>query len=550
MNTGNRRPSPLRAIALSIALAAAASCRPAPAEPRPPHIATGALPAPSKPVPSDGLTPLQRRGKQIYLLGTTEVGRIIEARLGGSRSAVSAALVSCGNCHGHDGRGRPEGGIDPPDIRYATLLRPRPPSGRKGRAAYTPALVGRALAMGLDASGEQFGDGMPRYQLTPEDLSELLAYLEVLGAESEPGVTSESLTIGTLIPPDWAARGVGDCIKNTLAGYADDFNRRGGAFNRKLKVEVQELPASPSDTQAVVAAFLKRTPVFALVGAYTAGHDGEVAGALRAAGVTLIGPFARLRPSDSDAPSVFHVHSGIDGQALALAACALQQPGRSAPAVVLGEEAESKLAADAISDVWVHKAATSPERIVIGAQTEIRSVVVRLSNRGPDVVFFLGPPSALKPLADAAAAASWRPRLYLPAAVAGDILGLPTAFDGRVFVALPYMPDDVTPSGVQRYERMHARASLPREHRAIQMAVLAAAEVLEEGLRRCGRELSRARLVEELERLDGFPTGFSRPLTFKPTRHVGAWGAYILRADLAVQRLTPLGWTEAGGPTW
>ena len=82
---------------------------------------------------------------------------------------------------------------------------------------------------------------------------------------------------------------------------------------------------------------------------------------------------------------------------------------------------------------------------------------------------------------------------------------------------------------------------------AAQLAVLAAAKVLEEGLRRCGRDVSRARLVEELERLEEFATGYSRPLTFGPNRRIGSSGAYILAADLAAQRLRPIGWTDLGG---
>ena len=106
----------------------------------------------------------------------------------------------------------------------------------------------------------------------------------------------------------------------------------------------------------------------------------------------------------------------------------------------------------------------------------------------------------------------------------------------------------MTPAGREEYERLRAGFGLPGHHRAAQMAALAAAKVLEEGIRRCGEALSRAKLVEELERLDEFPTGFSRPLTFGPNRRVGSTGAYVLTVDLAGHQLQPTGgWVEVGG---
>ena len=59
--------------------------------------------------------------------------------LGQSREPVDAALLACGNCHGHDGRGRPEGGVVPPDVTWQALSKPYGATDRFGRRrpAYT-----------------------------------------------------------------------------------------------------------------------------------------------------------------------------------------------------------------------------------------------------------------------------------------------------------------------------------------------------------------------------------------------------------------------------
>jgi ABC-type branched-subunit amino acid transport system substrate-binding protein len=164
------------------------------------------------------------------------------------------------------------------------------------------------------------------------------------------------------------------------------------------------------------------------------------------------------------------------------------------------------------------------------------------------VVVYLGPRHLIQPLLDAATRASWRPAFYLSGVLAGPgLFDLSPSFAGTIVLALPYLPDDMTRAGQEQYERLRAAGGLPRHHQAAQMAALTAAKVLEEGIRRCGRELSRAKLIDELERLNEFPTGFSRPLTFGPNRRIGSTGAYLLTMDPAAKRLQPSGgWVEAG----
>ena len=62
------------------------------------------------------LTPQEKRGKEIYLKGTSPSGQEITARLGNPGVEVPASLLPCVNCHGADGRGKPEGGIIPSDL--------------------------------------------------------------------------------------------------------------------------------------------------------------------------------------------------------------------------------------------------------------------------------------------------------------------------------------------------------------------------------------------------------------------------------------------------
>ena len=126
-----------------LAAAAALGCRPATSRESAPAVAAAsarAETAPDAATPAGELTPEQRRGKRIYLEGRGDSGSPISALIGSSRDAVPASLVSCGNCHGRDGHGRPEGGIEPTDVTWSALgpagggVRETQPSGLYRRA--------------------------------------------------------------------------------------------------------------------------------------------------------------------------------------------------------------------------------------------------------------------------------------------------------------------------------------------------------------------------------------------------------------------------------
>ncbi len=64
-----------------------------------------------------------------------------------------------------------------------------------------------------------------------------------------------------------------------------------------------------------------------------------------------------------------------------------------------------------------------------------------------------------------------------------------------------------------------------------QLSAYSSSLILIEGLKRSGRDLSREKLIINLERLYEFDTGFTPLITYGPNRHIGALGAYIVTVD-------------------
>src|SRR6202035_4867159 len=101
------------------------------------------------------LRPEEELGKRIFRSGEGAGGREIPATLGTEGVETTATTLPCAGCHGRDGRGRPEGGVAPPDVTWAALTRPYSvaPNGGRLHPPYTERLVKRAVTLGLDAAG-------------------------------------------------------------------------------------------------------------------------------------------------------------------------------------------------------------------------------------------------------------------------------------------------------------------------------------------------------------------------------------------------------------
>ncbi len=169
------------------------------------------------------------RGRAIYTTGASPSGRPITARIGDG-PPVAASLLACVQCHGEDGYGKSEGGVVPSDISWSALTRPHGVTRSDGRSRppYSRALFARAVALGFDPAGEKLGATMPRYELSTEDLADLVAYLQELDdGPASPGVTADAVRIGL-------ARDASPKAVAAVRACFNAVNLKGGVFRRRL----------------------------------------------------------------------------------------------------------------------------------------------------------------------------------------------------------------------------------------------------------------------------------------------------------------------------
>ena len=90
--------------------------------------------------------------------------------------------TGCAACHGPDGHGQSTPMFTAPNITDANLTDPKgmlEPDGSRG-PTYTDATLQRAITQGVDAEGKALAWPMPHWQLSDQEMTDLLAYLKTL----------------------------------------------------------------------------------------------------------------------------------------------------------------------------------------------------------------------------------------------------------------------------------------------------------------------------------------------------------------------------------
>lgn len=490
------------------------------------------------------LSPEEARGKEIYLTGTTSDGAEVTALMGDDRIEVPASALPCGNCHGADGRGRPEGGVSPTVLTWESLTRPyvvEAPSGRR-YGPYDERTLKRAIGLGVDPAGNDLHIAMPRYRMAHADLEALVAYLKTISADRDPGVAEGELTLGLLLPPaSGPLAQVARTVRAVAGRWAARVNERGGIYGRELRLAELQLPADPGERRAAVSRFLDEREVFALVTPFFAGADDELSALVAERGIPAVAPFS-LEASEGFPVNreVFYLWSGITGQARALAVHAAG--GGSPPPSAIAAPADGRLAAaaDAVAEEIEKAGSRVPERVPLGAPADPDSEAEALRNAGVADLYLLDPgPDAVR-LLEAAAAAGWQPRLLVPGSLAGaGLFEAAAGLGAQLVIAYPTLPADRGEDAAA--ELAELVAGLPESEQSTAVATFAGARLLAEGLERAGREVSRERLISALENLYQHSTELSPPVTYGPNRRVGSRGAYVVAYDPATGEALPAG---------
>ncbi len=506
---------------------------------------------------AEELSAAEVRGKHIYIEGESLGRRVITARLQRTEAPAPASILPCISCHGADGNGSGDDStVAPLNINWRNLTAPEGHwHEQRAHPAFSEASLARAITNGVDPAGNSLDAAMPRYIIADDDMADLIAYLKRIETQLDPGLSDSRIRLGTILPLEGQLAGVGAAMLKTIEAFFTEVNASGGIHGRTLELVVAGYGAN--DDPAIWAAhdLLAAGPLFALVSGHLPGYDAELAALAEEEQVPLIGPYTVVPPDiEVNERYSFYLLSGLAQQAEALVEAAVTEIDPNALKLAVVQPLVQSF--DSIATAVRKRAAHRGLQSVLTSTYALNNfdgvaVAAKLRDAEVDAVVFLGSDTDLLQLARAAERLGWQPLLLAPGSLAErQIFELPATFSRRILLAYASLPSDYSPAGASEFEQLHADHKFGYEYSVAQIAAYTAAKVLVEGLERTGPGLSRDALLDTLERLDSFDAGLVPPISYGPTRRIGALGAHIVRVDLAASRFDDLTqWIALGGTT-
>ncbi|MBC3917146.1 hypothetical protein H8L32_06640 [Undibacterium sp. CY18W] len=392
--------------------------------------------------------------------------------------------AACIRCHGSLGEGREEGGLRAPAIA--------------GRSDRLPIL--RAMLEGVGSNGQVLHPLMPRYQFDAASLDDLLAYLNVIGKDT-PGVSESVLRIGVMLPPT----AYGTAIQ---AGLNTAFDQV--VYGRQLQLLINPPPGEV----LVEVANLQATHKTDLSNNTNNARYTTNAGS----GTPVIGPLplpGTVNFSDTVSPGSFHLLASMREQARALLTqVALDYPGgKAAQQIKLIYGADYDAGHDPALQLLLAELREQAGLLHQSLREQVWPARPARKSIQGEVVIFLGSATHLPDLLEAGG----NGLIYASAIHLGPAsLRLTPAQAGRLRLLLPW----------------RTRSSSFDLATAYGDAAYASGLVLVEALKRCGRQLGRADLLQQLENLRDFPVPDFGKISFRPDLHHGSHAGQLLAVDV------------------
>jgi ABC-type branched-subunit amino acid transport system substrate-binding protein len=496
---------------------------------------------------ADGMTGAQKRGKRIYMEGK---GREkITAFLAGAGISAPGKGFPCVNCHLAGGTGQQEGGVRSADISWFNLTKEyagKRPTGRV-HPAYTDETAMAAITKGVDPGGNALDPAHPRYRMGREDLEDLVAYLQVMDREPVPGVTDNEVRIGILLPGQGPVAEAGAEVRALLTGYFSEVNGRGGIFGRSLVlVPVSFDPASGDSALEGAKREVGGEEVFCFLANVGVAPGNPAARYLAAERVPVVVPLLSAVEGGYGADRyTFHVFAGIREQARVLAdfLAGRSKAGGAKAGLLYARDPSGEGGAEGVREqagkaglTLVAEVSFEPGKLDAGGAAR------KLKESGADAVFYFGGPSEALAFAAESGRMGWKPWFLAAAPMVGNALqsSASPGFLEDAYLASPLAVPDAGSRQIAEFFRIGKAYGVGERHRTFQFLAYAGALLLEEGLKRAGRGVTRESFVAGIGNVWKLQTGVTPPLTYTANRRVGALGAMVVKVDPASRRLVPV----------
>ncbi|MEK6279413.1 MAG: c-type cytochrome [Acidobacteriota bacterium] len=515
-------------------------------------------------------------GRRIYREGILPSGKPVRAIVQGD-IAIAGTQFTCASCHRRSGFGSSEGAAFVPPIASSLLFggrelrrtdlfrklfqeiqptrfraRVRDP---RGRPYYTDESLAAALRDGKDPSGREFDPLMPRYELSEEDASHLVAYLKSLSAGSAPGVTRSEIHFATIITdtvePEkrrailpvmeayfrWKnAETAGLLQRPGHAAFYDDDSYRP---LREWVLHVWKLKGPEETWSKQLAAYYRKQPVFALLGGVGEENWRPVHAFCERKEVPCIFPNTNLPVVSPLGAYTVYLSGGLTVEAQALARHLAEKSGDTDSARVVQvyrDVGGGRVLAGALYRSLREQGWSNLIEHEIHGARELSPAFWKelLEDERPSVlVLWLGE-ADLMTLKTAQVPDEGVPEVYLSYRLLNSTLpSLPDSFRDKTFLTCPFtLPQAQTPHAYRARSWLRSRG-IGRDHERMQLNTYFTLAVVDHSLTNLAGNFSRDYFIENVEHeTEGTPNpGVFPGLSLGPGQRFASKGSYIVKVS-------------------
>jgi acyl-CoA hydrolase/ABC-type branched-subunit amino acid transport system substrate-binding protein len=375
-------------------------------------------------------------------------------------------------------------------------------------------------------------DEAARLQIVPRRAVPGLAPAGRRLAATAPGVTADAIRLGTFADLSGPNATVGMAAMRGCSAWYEHTNRGGGVHGRRLELIVEDDGFDPRRTERVVRKLVEEDEVLAIVSPLGTPTNLAVQAYLVDKGVPVISPHSGLSTwAEPLKRTYFALQPSYRVEGRILAQYVLEAPPAGRIAVFAVDDAFGREGAAAFVQEWGRSGRDAAVVTHAAGGSGPERWVAELMALQADLVVLYTYVKPASDLLQAAQAAGFRPAWLGSYVISGpDLFRLagPEATQGLRATSYPLGPREHR--GERLYRRLMARRyadETPGTHSRIGYA---AAQLVVEGLRRAGPELTRPGFIAALEGIRDWTGGLLPPIRYGPDDHRGLTALALLRA--------------------
>ncbi len=349
-------------------------------------------------------------------------------------------------------------------------------------------------------------------------LAVCLAYVPAIHAEE--GITDTEIHIGQWGPQTGPAAAWGSVARGT-GDYFKWINDNGGIHGRKIVYHMFDDGYNPAKTKAGVKELQEGTGIFAWAAGVGTSPGLAVKDYLMEKKIPWVGPSAgSLHWVDPPTKYLFAVYPLYFYEAKALVKYAVETLGKKRVAMAyLNDEYGKNGLQGAIEELKKHNLKLVAQVPVEGADTDMKPHVMALRKAEADMVLLWTTPGHAVRIVGTAKAMQFAPQ-FMSTSTCSDFPFMNTIskglWEGVITATFGEVPDSDYPAVVKYKKEVFDKYAAKDERWGIfYLAGIVFVEPMIEGLKNAGRELTREKLVEEMEKIQGFK-GAGPVINYKP----------------------------------